>query len=101
MEWHWSRTVKIRGYLIDVDWEDPTLTVTGTTAAARVALRGQAHGDEPLVVTRDDLRTVTFKKAGALVKGSLVITTTTTPSTSCLPQEAGRRVRRTRGRSWC
>ncbi|WP_432887866.1 hypothetical protein ACQPYH_06200 [Kribbella sp. CA-245084] len=58
-----------------LDWNDPTLTVTGTTTASRVAPRGHAHGDGPLVLTRDDLEAVTFKKASALVNGNLVITT--------------------------
>lgn len=65
----------IHGYMIDVDWNDPTLTVTAKTGAARVALLGPGHkNDGPLVITRDQMATVTFKDANPLINGNLVIT---------------------------
>lgn len=68
--------MNIHGYMIDVELEGDTLTVTGTTAAARTALRGQQRNDGPLVITRDQMSDVAFKDASAMVNGRITIKTT-------------------------
>ena len=51
------------------------LVATGTTKASRVALRGQQHGDGPVRIARDELASVAFKDASALVNGRITVRT--------------------------
>lgn len=68
--------MNVRGYMIDVTLTDETLTVEGTNKPARMALRGDQHGDGPLVIPRADITGVEHKKANALVNGAVTVKTT-------------------------
>lgn len=65
----------LRGYMIEVTLDDDALTIEGTTKPARIALRGQQHGDGPVVVPRADIASVDHKRANALVNGKVVVKT--------------------------
>jgi hypothetical protein len=67
--------MNVHGYMIDAEWDGQTLTVTGSNKAARVALRGEQHGDGPLVVSKEDLALVDFKDASMMVNGKITVTT--------------------------
>ena len=65
----------LRGYMIEVTLTDDALTVEGTTKPTRIALRGQQHGDGPVVIPRADIASVGHKRANALVNGKVVVKT--------------------------
>jgi hypothetical protein len=65
----------LRGYMIEVTLTDDSLTIEGTTKPARIALRGQQHGDGPVVVPRGDIAQVEHKAASALVNGKVRVQT--------------------------
>ena len=67
--------MEIHGYMVDVEWDGEELVATGTTKAARMALRGQQHGDGPVRIARDAMASVTIKDASALVNGRITVRT--------------------------
>lgn len=66
----------LRGYMIEVTLTDDALTVEGTTKPARIALRGQQHGDGPVVIPRADIASVAHKRASAIVNGKVTVKAT-------------------------
>lgn len=66
----------IAGYMVEVDWDGTTLRARGTNKAAHTALRGQDHTEGDLVLTSQQIASVTFKGANALVNGNVTITPT-------------------------
>jgi hypothetical protein len=64
------------GYMIDVQCDAQTLRVRGKNKPARVALAGEAHGDGDVVILRDQIASVKFKRASMMVNGNLIVTTT-------------------------
>lgn len=62
------------GYMTDVQWDGATLRVHGKNKAARVALAGEDHGSD-VVVTRDQIADVGYRKAGAMVNGRVDVRT--------------------------
>lgn len=67
--------MNVRGYMIDVTLTDDTLSVEGTNKPAQVALRGERHGDGPVVIPRGQIASVEHKKANALANGSVTVKT--------------------------
>lgn len=65
----------LRGYMIEVTLDDDALTVEGTNKASRIALRGQHHGDGPVVVPRADIASVEHKGANPMVNGKVTVNT--------------------------
>jgi hypothetical protein len=65
--------MEIHGYLCEVELDDEKLTARGTNKAARVALRGEQHGEGDLVLPRDEVQVVGFKDAGPMINGRLVL----------------------------
>lgn len=67
--------LRVTGYGIDAEYTDRTLTITPTSAMGRVALVGHDKGRVPVVLERDDIVRLDYKRATALVNGTLVLRT--------------------------
>ena len=62
--------------MIDVECDAQNLRVRGKNWASRAALAGDAHGKGDVVISRSAIAGSTFKAAGMLINGNLVVTTT-------------------------
>ena len=67
--------MNVRGYMIEVTLSDDALTIEGTTKPSRIALRGEQHGDGPVVIPRADIASVDHKRAGVMINGRLTVKT--------------------------
>lgn len=67
------------GYMAHADWDGTTLTIVGHNRAARMAIAGESW-EQDVVLTRDQIATVTHSKpnavVGSMVNGRVTITTT-------------------------
>lgn len=65
--------MEVNGYMNKVQWDGYTLRAKGTTKAARVALLGPQHADGELVLTRDQIADVQYRRAGMMINGRVTL----------------------------
>lgn len=74
--------MQAHGYMNEVEWDGATLTARGTNKTSHLALRGTdkvTRPDDyegPVRLTRDEIASVTFKKASVMTNGRVTIHTT-------------------------
>jgi hypothetical protein len=68
-------TIHAEGYMVEADWDGATLVARGTNKMGRVALAGEGHADGDVVLPRESIADVTFKKASRMVNGNLTVRT--------------------------
>ena len=65
--------MEFSGYMIKVRWDGQTLVVHPTSRPAAVALLGKEHKGGDLVLPADQIASATFKPAGLLTNGRVVV----------------------------
>lgn len=65
--------MEISGYMIKIRFDGHTLQVHPTSRPAAVALLGEQHRDGDLVLPADQIASATFKPAGLLTNGRVVV----------------------------
>lgn len=74
--------MQAHGYMNEVEWDGATLTARGTNKTSHLTLRGTdkvTMPDDyagPVRLRRDEIATVTLKKATLLVNGRVTVKTT-------------------------
>lgn len=65
--------MKLRGYMIEVEYDGQTLTAEGTNKQAQIALRGQERKLGPVVLDLSEIASVEFKQASPVINGNVIV----------------------------
>lgn len=72
-----SRSMRVRGYLVEAEWDGETLTARGTNKVSNAALLGEDHAAGEVSIPKEWIASVVLKEPKLFggVNGNLVVTT--------------------------